>query len=107
MARSEPVPVVFRVERGLIGEQNRSWVDPNVGASSNDGAENASLAAPNNDNRPGRHAAGYYDTTTKLLTFGTRSCLPQLARWTQMDRVRHQVMPRPPSAPTCTPAKIP
>lgn len=67
------------------GEQIRSWVDPNAGTSSNDGAENASLAAPNSDNNSWRYASGYYDTTTKLLKFGTRYFSPQLARWTQMD----------------------
>lgn len=67
------------------GEQIRSWVDPNAGTSSNDGAENTSLAAPSSDNNPWRYASGYYDTTTKLLKFGTRYYAPQLARWTQVD----------------------
>ena len=38
------------------GQTIRSWSDPDAGASSNDGAENASLTAPAVDHNPYRYA---------------------------------------------------
>lgn len=39
------------------------------------------------DRNPWRYAAGYYDTTTGMLKYGTRYYQPHLTRWTQIDPV--------------------
>lgn len=37
------------------------------------------------DKNPWRYAAGYYDTPTGMLKYGTRYYMPDLMRWTQPD----------------------
>jgi RHS repeat-associated protein len=40
-----------------------------------------------NDANPWRYASGYYDSETKMVKFGTRYYMPDVARWTQPDPV--------------------
>lgn len=88
--------VVRRYLYEPYGEETRaSWTDPNPGSNNNGtiGGVNAKPAdgseelAPENDPdyNPWRFASGYYDPETRMLKYGTRYYMPNLARWTQID----------------------